>query len=102
MNIKLLYLYRDAGNYKQCGEVVYTNKNKLAVEYIRDFLRSRLIYGLWFFVSDWHLKDLHHYPFDLEIDHDYHEFDDVEETEEQPTNGDIQELISSLLSEAIS
>lgn len=96
MNIKLLYLYRDAGNYKQCGEEIYSNKNGLTVEYIRDFLRRHLIYGRWFYTSIWNLKDLHHYPYDPEIDHDYHEFDDVEQTDETVAKGDIDELMQLL------
>jgi hypothetical protein len=35
-NIKFIYLYRDAGNYKNWGEVVFYNKNKLPKESVRE------------------------------------------------------------------
>ncbi len=88
-----MYLYRDGANYKQYGEAVYSNITGLSLAYINTFLKARLIDGEWFYVKEWGLKDLHHYPYDPDIDHDYHEFGDVEETVEVVTNGDIMDLL---------
>ena len=96
MNIKLSYLYRDGANYKQYNEEVYGNKDNLPIEHIRDTLKSYLIEGEWFFAKVWDLKDMHYYPYDDEIDHDYHEFGEVEETDEPVTKYDISILLQTL------
>jgi len=93
MNIKLSYLYRDGGNYKQYHEEVYTNLNALSIEEIETRIRKQLIDGDWFYNHNWDLKDLHLYKWDNEIDHTFHEFDCIEITSEQPTKGDISELL---------
>jgi hypothetical protein len=45
MNIKLTYLYRDGANYKKFNEVVFLNKNGLAITEIEDRIRPYLIDG---------------------------------------------------------
>ena len=84
MNIKLNYLYRDGGNYKQYHEEVYTNLNALSIEEIETRIRKQLIDGDWFYNHNWDLKDLHL---------TFHEFDCIEITSEQPTKGDISQLL---------
>lgn len=96
MNIKLSYLYRDGANYKQYNEEVYANENDLTLHYIMETLRSSLIEGEWFYAKDWDLKDMHHFAYDPEIDHDYHEFGCIEETDEHVTKYDIQKLLNML------
>ncbi len=48
-NIKLSYLFRDAGNYKMFGYVVLSNPTDKSAEEIDDDLRRRLIDAAYFY-----------------------------------------------------
>lgn len=96
MNIRLSYLYRDGGNYKQFNDVVYTNKANLSLTYIRETLKSYLIEEAWFYAEHWGLQDLHAFAYDKDMDHNYHELEDIEETTYPPTSADILQLIERL------
>lgn len=94
MNIEFCYRYRDAGNYKQNGIEIFSNDNNLSLEEIENAIRSSLIEEGWFYAKKWQLKDLHYYPFDQELDHDWHEYDCIEETENAATMGDISDFLT--------
>ena len=47
-NIRFIYLYRDASNYKQHGEAILSNETQLAVEEIDQQVRSHLSDGSFF------------------------------------------------------
>ena len=81
MNVAFSYLYRDASNYKQFNEIVFSNPRQIPLEKIDSFIRANLISGCWFVAKDWNLPDLHfkEYPWDSDIDHGWHEFEFVEE-----------------------
>ena len=87
MNIKFTYLYRDASNYKQHNEIVFANPNELLIQKIQSAITENLIDGNWFVAKDWNVPDLHfkEYAWDNEMDHDWHEFASVEETNEPVT-----------------
>jgi hypothetical protein len=87
MNIMLSYLYRDAGNYKNFNEVVFTNDSQLPLDEIERRLKACLIDKEWFVADKWGLKDLHftEFAWNSELDHDWHEFESIEETEEAVT-----------------
>jgi hypothetical protein len=93
MNLKLIYLYRDGANYKNWHEEVFSNVGNVSLETINARLREKLIDGTWFYVDKWNLKDLHFDRWDNEIDHLWHEFDNLEETDELATRGDISQFI---------
>ena len=82
MNIKFNYLYRDGANYKNYNEVVFDNAKNLSIQSIETVIKENLIEGQWFIASDWNLPDMHFkdYPWDSEIDHDWHGFDSLEQT----------------------
>lgn len=84
-NICLYYLYRDGGNYKNPGSVVFANPLRRSLPEVDALLQSRLIEGLFFVAADWGIPDLHFtdYPHDEEIDHDWHEYSGVCETTEE-------------------
>ena len=82
-NIKLSYRYRDYANYKNHGEVIFSNPENLSVTDINHIIQENLIDGQWFYASKWEVKDLHFDKYDDEIDHAFHEFDTVESTEEE-------------------
>lgn len=87
MNIKFSYLYRDAANYKNYNEVVFDNAENLPIQSIETVIKENLIEGQWFIAREWNLPDMHfkNYPWDSEIDHDWHEFDSLEETTNSAT-----------------
>ena len=96
MNIKFNYLYRDGSNYKQYNEVIFSNPNAINVLYIWRAIKHHLISGQWFVAKEWALPDMHfkEYLFDTRIDHDWHEFEDVEETLSNPTqDGTIDDFL---------
>lgn len=82
MNIKLSYLYRDGSNYKQYNQIVFANPNQRNLVEIQTIIRSNLIDGCWFIAKDWQLPGMHfrEYSWDTETDHEWHEWDCVEET----------------------
>ncbi len=81
-NIKFSYLYRDAGNYKNYGQVIFANPNNLSLEQVTELIKSKLIDGQWFYAKEWGMPDLHFDRWDEELDHGFHEFEGVEFTEE--------------------
>ncbi len=87
MNIRFCYLYRDGANYKNFNEIVFSNPNAIGREEIEEIIRKNLIDGKWFVSKEWDLPDMHFREFehDSEIDHDWHEFEAIEETSEDDT-----------------
>ena len=97
MNIKFNYLYRDGANYKQFHSEVFKNHNGLSIEEIETAIRSALIDDGWFYADKWELKDLHLYKWDNSIDHEWHEYDSIEMTDESETKGDIADFINLII-----
>lgn len=87
LNLKLNYLYRDGANYKQFGSVVFANPNFLTPQKATGQLRQKLISNEFFLPQEWKLPRLQYYPYNAQIDHDYHEFESFEWTEEEVTDG---------------
>ena len=51
----------------------------------------------WFFADEWNLPDMHfqEFPWNSEIDHEWHEFDCLEETTEQSIeNKSIEDFLN--------
>ena len=96
-NIRVNYLYRDYSNYKNHGEVVFSNPDDLSMEVISKKLQDNLVDGEFFFVSKWKLPDLHFEKWDDQSDHPFHEFISVEYTDDVATQSEtISECISSI------
>jgi hypothetical protein len=94
MNIRFNYLYRDGGNYKQYGSVVFSNPHHRALREVEQSIRSALIDGEFFNASRWQLPDLREQEWDDEMDHDWHEFESVEEIEgDGKTYPSIEDLL---------
>lgn len=99
MNIKFHYLYRDGANFKQFKEVVFSNPNEIKLRKIETIIKDHLIDECWFVAKDWSLPDLHfkEYNWDNEIDHDWHEFESVEGTDEKATEAyTIDEFLADI------
>ncbi len=95
MNLKLQYQYRDAGNYKNWGEVVFSNPNQRMVEEVHQLIADTLIDGEFFYSEDWGVPDLHfeEYPWDDDLDHDWHQFQALASTDEIATDN-IEDFLS--------
>ena len=78
-NIRFIYLYRDASNYKQHGEAILSNETQLAVEEIDQQVRSHLSDGLFFIARQVQLEE-RFFAVVNEDDHPWHEFVQVEAT----------------------
>lgn len=84
-NIKLSYLYRDAGNYKNFGEVIFANPSNVSLEKVTELLKQKLIDGQWFYARDYGLPNLHFDKWNEELDHGFHEFEGMEYTDDPPS-----------------
>ena len=95
-NIKLNYLYRDGSNYKQFGYVVFSNPNKVEVKIIRAIINESLIDGEFFIADKWGMPSLF-FEMQNEDDHEWHEFESIEITNESPNTAlPIEDFISNL------
>jgi hypothetical protein len=96
MNIRFNYLYRDAGNYKQYSSVVFNNPNDRDPSEIEQTIRAALIDGEFFDARQWQLPDLRVGEYDDELDHEWHEFESVEETGDDGTQLSIEEFLNRI------
>ncbi len=100
-NIRFAYMYRDASNYKQHGEVIFTNESHLPLNEIEKQIRSFLNDGEFFIARQIQLEERFSAVL-YDDDHPWHEFVGVEPTD-QPTfdpeyehKRDIAEFLSDL------
>lgn len=84
-NIKFNYLYRDASNYKQYGSVTFSNLKNLFILEIDDIIRNRLIEKQFFNHIEFGLPSLF-FQDKNDDDHDWHEYENIEMTDENPTD----------------
>lgn len=96
-NVKFNYLYRDASNFKQFGNIIFSNPNNVPVTLITDIITRNLIDGEFFDANKWGVPSLF---FDTknQDDHEWHEFENIEVTEEPPySNSAIEDLLDKIL-----
>lgn len=86
-NVLFRYLYRDASNYKQSGEAVFSNQTFLLPDEIEKQIRARLKDGEFFIARQINLEERF---FDAlrEDDHPWHSFERVEITTLAPFDPD--------------
>jgi len=87
-NIQFNYLYRDSGNYKKYDFVIFDNLDNIELSEIEGLIKSKLIWGEWFYAEDWRLPELFLPFFDFKVDPTWHEFESVEYTDE-PANSSV-------------
>lgn len=100
MNIRFEYLYRCAGNYKNWGEVVFRNSAGESAESLETRLQDGLIDGEFFVAEQVGLPTLYFDEVDSELDHGWHEFSSLRETDEpvtDQTDRDISEVVDCLM-----
>ena len=96
MNILFCYKYRDGSNYKQYNEIVFSNPLKREKKEIELIISEKLIDGLWFVADDWNIPNqfFKEYKWNNEVDHNWHEFEAIKETDENVTEKNtIEDLI---------
>ena len=81
-NIKFNYLYRDSGNYKKFGSVIFANHAEIELSKFEVLIKSKLIWDTWFYAEAWKLPEIFIDILDFRIDPTWHEFENVEYTEE--------------------
>ena len=89
-NIRFIYLYRDASNYKQHGEVILSNETLLKVEEVDRQIHSFLSDGLFFIAQQVQVEE-RFFAVMNEDDHPWHEYMQVEATND-PTFDPIPEV----------
>lgn len=96
-NFQLNYLYRDGANYKQFGNTIFRNQTGLTIEEAERLIQEKLISSEFFIPQDWGLHALQHYKYDPEIDHEWHEFENFEATENKATDDrDISDFLNEI------
>ena len=87
LNISFQYLYRDASNYKQHGEAVFTNRTCLSLTDIEVQIRACLKDGKYFIARQVNLEERF---FDAlyDDDHPWHEYERIEATTLAPFDPD--------------
>lgn len=99
MNIRFEYLYRDYGNNKLGGSVVFRNKTHRNLKDLNMEIANVLGAEQSFIAEQAGIPPLSFDRYDRELDHIWHEFGSISLTADKATdNGDrdITELISSL------
>lgn len=85
LNINFNYLYRDAGNFKQFGCVIFLNPNNLSVIELDNLIRCRLIDNEYFKHTKLGIPSLF-FKDRNDDDHGWHEYIDIELTDRNPTD----------------
>ena len=100
-NIRFAYMYRDASNYKQHGEAIFSNETHLPSDEIEKQIRSYLNDGEFFIARQVHLEE-RFFEVLYDDDHPWHEFLGVDASDD-PTfdpnhehKRDIAEFLSDL------
>ena len=104
MNIQFSYLYRDAGNFKNFGTVVFANANQVSLEKLNAKIKQKLIDEMYFDAFNASVPPLFFDDYDEELDHDWHEFECISEIEMLPNDAhgrDISLFISSLAEKSV-
>jgi hypothetical protein len=104
-NIKFNYLYRDAGNYKNWAEVVFSNPDRLAPEAITQALQGAFLQDGLFIAPQVFIPDAFFFRESVATsdDHCFHEFDSVEASQAAPTDEQsrwIRQFVSEVKREA--
>lgn len=97
-NIKFIYLYRDGGNFKSWGEVIFSHIDALTITEIETRLLRAFLPGKHFIASQISITEKFLYSSGdfTKHDHCYHEFDCVELCGEEPTDS-LERTITDFL-----
>ena len=100
MNVRFEYLYRDAGNFKRWGEVVFSNTNNIGRDTLAAISGQALPLDRLYFLPDQiGVPNLHFDEQIANLDHEWHEihsFDLCDDMPNDPQARDIGIFIKSL------
>jgi len=99
VNVRFEYLYRDAGNFKNWGELVFSNPHNINVDRVKSIAANVLIDQAYFVANKANVPDLHFKEYNDQLDHGWHEvhaFAPTEEAPNDPHKRNIEEFIESL------
>jgi hypothetical protein len=101
-NVEFSYLYREGGNYKKFGRVVFSNPDQIACTAIEKALTEAVLEDGLFIADQVRVPEVFLFAngelsFD---DHCYHEFDAVRPTEQESTDPHFR-TIRQFLSEVV-
>ena len=102
-NIKFNYLYRDAGNYKSWGEIIFANSDNMLINEIEKRLKKAFDQEIYFIADQINVGSLF-YEEIMDDDHCYHEYYSIEFSEKEtsdPLNRTIKIFIEQIESEAL-
>jgi hypothetical protein len=85
-NIRFSYMYRDAGNYKERGFVIFSNPSDYSIDKLEKSIRNVLIDQLFFIPSECRIPLVHTFFFDPDLDHEWYELEEIELTPEPVTD----------------
>lgn len=87
MSVRFEYLYRDAGNFKNWGEVVFANSRNICADRVAAMAEKALrIDSLYFVASEVNVPDLHFEELSGALDHDWHEVHTFQVTDDAPND----------------
>ena len=96
-NVQFSYLYRDSGNYKNFGVLIFENTSDITIDDLKNLIKSKLICDTWFYTYQWQLPDLRFPECDYEVNPSWHEFENVEYTDKAiNTSKKLAELLYRL------
>jgi len=81
-NIKFSYLYRDGGKYKNYGNIIFDNHGRIHINELKMIIQSKLIDHHSFYAKCWGIKELYFKKYDNDLDHGFHEFESLTDTDE--------------------
>ena len=97
-NIRFKYLYRDAGNFKLYSSVVFTCRTEVSLEDSSKQIQASLIDEKFFVPESWDIPRLSFEIFDFALDHEWHIFEGIELTLEDPTdNRDFADFLHEIM-----
>ncbi len=79
-NVRFEYLYRDAANFKNWGEIIFRSVSDIAIEELSKRVREALIDETYFVAKKARVPDLHFKEYKIDLDHGWHEYYAVSET----------------------
>lgn len=100
MNIEFEYLYRDAGNFKNWKEIIFSNPSNVTIETLTQCARRVLIDESYFVAKKADIPDLHSSKYDTDLDHGWHEFSSFSATSEPPNDQQgrtIEDFLTALI-----
>ena len=99
MNVCFEYFYRDSGNFKTFGDVVFQNKQGLNVSDVEEEIRQNLIDQQFFYTEEIQIESLLTPEAVTDVDPTWHEFQSLTETDQKVNdiaNRDICDVIKLL------